>query len=175
MRNFFFANVQLFFELKVIFIFFFIGFLCTPQKNQGLSTLIIPLLLGLACGVLMEGVIVLAQYFNLFPDGFSFLGVDLGSYSESLGGMRVNRVGGTFGHPNFLCLPMAGVLLPLAVSALLSSDKLRLFFTASLSAALLALVLTLSRAGWLGAFFSAVFFLIIGLFTHGRHGFSKAS
>jgi putative inorganic carbon (HCO3(-)) transporter len=77
-------------------------------------------------------------------------------------GGDVFRVGGLIGHPNLLAGYLA-ILLPMLVATLFMplATQWRIATAATLLAGLAALVLTLSRSGWIA--FGAAFLLVIGL------------
>lgn len=78
-----------------------------------------------------------------------------GVQNELVGFQSISRVGGTIGHPNSLALYLA-MVIPICVALLFSKIKKSiktLFLWPTLVGALILLVLTYSRAGWLATVF----------------------
>lgn len=144
------AAAQIVFEGRSIVFFFLMasGFLFT---GAGARRDVLLLLSGVAAGILVEGGIVLAEYRGVLPRGVSVLGIEAGGFREMLDVGTMNRVGGTYRHPNFLAIAMV-LVLPLFFAAFLAlRGWLKALFGAAACAAASILVLTLSRGGFLAA------------------------
>lgn len=124
--------------------------------------------IALMLGVILQSIIALTQYLLGAQLGLGFLGEssdeDIKVLSEGSLSTRefVYRVGGLLGHANLLAGYLA-LLLPAAVALLLArvSLRLKLLLTAALLVGQLALVLTLSRTGWVD--FSVAFVIVLAL------------
>jgi O-antigen ligase len=128
--------------------------------------------LALALGVALNIAAALAQYALKHDLGLQALGepsVDAitgANFGVYLSSGSVYRVGGLMGHPNLLAAYLA-MLLPIFVALLFTplSLRIKLWFTAIIGGGTLALVLTLSRAGW-AEFALGMTLLLIALFYH---------
>lgn len=160
--NSFFALSQLVFECKAMVLFLLMAYLNMEQGHGETDGPIQHMLYGLAGGLIAEGGIVFIQYLGLLPPDIAFMSLDVGAYNEVVAGSTLFRVGGTFGHPNFLSVFLAGLIMPLLVSAIKTQRFAKLWFSVALAAALVSLILTLSRAGWLGTGVSLLVFMAIG-------------
>ena len=124
----------------------------------------------LMAGLLIQSAIGIAQYFVGGPIGLQVLGeadattlelANLATYGE---GVDVFRIGGLVGHPNLLAgyialfLPMAISMMAAQISAL---QRGALIATAAIAG--LALILTLSRSGWLSAAFGIFIVIVMGI------------
>ena len=130
---------------------------------------------ALALGVAVESIIAIAQFILKRPVGLEILGeptvetlknVSLGTYLSAAG--DTYRVGALLGHPNLLAAYLA-LLLPILMVFLFT--RIRLSHKVGIGIAtglgLIALVLTLSRAGWIG--FAVAFAIMMTLsFVHPR-------
>lgn len=154
---------QFVFEIKCMVLFLVVAFGLDHGKGEEvIERTVMPMMYGLACGVIMETGAAVAEYVRLIPTSFNVVGIEVGGFQEVLGGMQIDRVGGTYRHPNYLAVPMAVLLAPLASAALISSGVKKLFFYAATGGALVSLVLTLSRGGWLAA---CITILALGILT----------
>ena len=123
---------------------------------------------ALMLGVILESIIALTQYMSGAQLGLGFLGEssdeDIKVLSEGSLSTRefVYRVGGLLGHANLLAGYLA-LFLPAAVALLLArvSLQLKLLLAVTLMVGQPALVLTLSRAGWVD--FSVAFLIVLAL------------
>lgn len=128
----------------------------------------------LMLGLVMQSSIGIAQYVVGGDLGLQVLGeadastlalANLATYGE---GSDVFRIGGLLGHPNLLAGSIA-LLLPLAVAMLASEmtalQRNVLYAICAVSGA--ALILTLSRSGWLSGAFG-VFIVIVFSVVHPR-------
>ena len=153
------------FELKCIVLFFIVLRLGKYSTADQIMLDVRLLFYGISAAILVETMAVLAEYLNLLGSGVSFFGIQIGGFREALGGMTANRVGGTYRHPNYLAIPMASMLIPIAAMALRSNGFQRLLMGGAVACTVLNLLLTLSRGGWLAAAVSLLFFLSILLTT----------
>jgi len=103
--------------------------------------------LFLLIGFLMEGIIAFTQYWTDKPLGLARFGE--GELITQDVGYTISRAGGTIGHPNILAYYLE-ILLPLIFSLMLveRNFRIRLYLMGTLGIGLVALVATLSRAGW---------------------------
>ena len=123
---------------------------------------------ALGLGVLLEAVVAMAELAHHGALGLQMLGEatsDTLAYAARAtyrDGGDVFRVGGLIGHPNLLAGYLA-ILLPMLVATLFMPLALhwRIGSMAALFGGLAALVLTLSRSGWIA--FGVAFLLVIGL------------
>ncbi|HET6265720.1 MAG TPA: O-antigen ligase family protein [Usitatibacter sp.] len=124
---------------------------------------------ALVLGVILEAGIALTQNVTGAQLGLGFLGessdedIDLLGKTTLEGGEFVYRAGGLLGHSNLLAAYLA-LLLPLTIAILLSPAS-RLLKALALVALLLgqpALVLTLSRGGWLDFLVGLALVLALG-------------
>lgn len=154
------AVAQIFFELKCILLFLFIGFWMS-SAHQEKSKFLVPMLIGLGLGILLETGIAVSEYMAWLPPDLSVLGIQVGGYMETLGEFATWRVGGTYRHPNYLAVPMA-VLIPVMAAAFLAfQGKMRIFFGLGLLAQIVTLTLTLSRAGMVSAIVATLIFVLL--------------
>lgn len=128
---------------------------------------------ALAAGVAMEGALAIVQYFYNSELGLQFLGeappeafqsASLGVYLTR----EVFRVGALIGHPNMLSAYLA-LLLPICFAMLLSRIGVlaKMVLCGVIGLGLTALVMTLSRSGWL-SFGIAFLLLFAASFLHPR-------
>jgi len=123
---------------------------------------------ALMIGIFLQGIAALAQYGFDFNFGAQILGESTKEGTEYLsratyrGGGFTNRVGGLFGHPNLLSIYLA-MLLPIGLSVLFSGIKpIYKYLTAIIVViGVIALVLTLSRSGWLSFSIAFVTLMIV--------------
>jgi putative inorganic carbon (hco3(-)) transporter len=120
---------------------------------------------GLTLGALVQAVAGLLQYFTHAHLGLDFIG-ETGTAtinlleSSSVSGEKVFRVGAFLSHPNLFGVFLA-VLLPIAIGAfLLNLGKVyKVFFLSTAALGMAALIVTLSRSGWVS--FAAAFALLM--------------
>ena len=149
------------FEWKCILLFFTISWLGLKQSSSAILGNMRILFYGLATGIYIETLAVLAEHLNVIGSGFSFLGIQIGGFNETLGGITATRAGGTYRHPNYLAIPMAALLVPFVTMTLRTRGLSRLFFGGAATCAILNLLLTLSRGGWLAATVPIFIFLCL--------------
>lgn len=118
--------------------------------------------------IAIQGIVALIQYIFSINLGAQILGevTEKGSEFTSLAtynqkGEFTNRVGGLIGHPNTLAVVLA-MILPIGISILFSGIKTiyKLLVGINVCIGIIALILTLSRSGWLG--FSLAFVTLMG-------------
>jgi hypothetical protein len=154
------------FEWKCILLFFVIRSTGRTHPVENVTRDLIVLFYGLATAILGETMAVIAEYVGAIGTGFSFLGIQIGGFQETLGSITANRVGGTFRHPNYLAIPMAALLIPFVAMPVRTNGVPRMLFGGASACVILNLLLTLSRAGWLAATVSNLIFLGILATTH---------
>jgi O-antigen ligase len=123
---------------------------------------------ALALAILLQALVAIIQFTLNHPVGLQILGeadektLELVSKATFIGGGEAFRVSGLLGHPNFLSATMA-MLLPVFASTLISpiSWRDKLLPAASLAFGSIALLLTLSRSGWVG--FAMAMVVLLGL------------
>lgn len=161
------------FEWKCILLFLTIPILGRGRSAELVTRDLRVLFQGLAAGLFCETLAVLAEYAGAIGSGFSFFGIQIGGFKEALGNITANRVGGTYRHPNYLAIPMASMLVPMTAMALRSAGLPRLLFGGASACAIVNLLLTLSRGGWLAAAVSGLLFLAVLLSTREGLAFLK--
>lgn len=122
---------------------------------------------GLALGVLVQAVTGLAQYFTGQHFGLELLG-ETGPMAlkmlsaSSVQGASVYRVGAFLSHPNVFGAFLAA-LLPVVIGIFLLrvGKAFKLFALATATLGMAALIVTLSRSGWVS--FAIAFFVLIFL------------
>lgn len=125
----------------------------------------------LMAGLLLQSLIGIAQYWVDGDLGLQLLGeadetslalANLATYGE---GADVFRIGGLLGHPNLLSGYIA-LLLPLAIAMLSGhiSTLQRNIIALVCGVAGIALILTLSRTGWLAGAFGVFIVIVFGVF-----------
>jgi O-antigen ligase len=120
---------------------------------------------GLTLGVLAQSIVALIQYSTRSHLGLEILG-ETGTIaiesleSSSVRGQNVFRVGAFLSHPNVFGAFLA-CLLPLAISGffLKMGRAYRLFFLGTAMLGMMALIVTLSRSGWVS--FAAAFTMLM--------------
>jgi O-antigen ligase len=124
---------------------------------------------ALGLSLLVQALTAIAQFVLNHPLGLQILGeasaetLELVSRATYVGGAGgAFRVSGLLGHPNFLSATMA-MLLPLFAAALICDLpwRVKMLSAATLVLGSIALVLTLSRSGWIG--FSLAMITLLGL------------
>ncbi|MBA4089098.1 MAG: hypothetical protein C0494_00720 [Sphingobium sp.] len=134
---------------------------------------------SLCCGLLLQAAVGIAQYAKKGDIGLQFLGeatmttLEYANRATYMDGGATFRIGGLLGHPNILAgfIAMgAPMLLALLMTRLPFSRKAAI--GAVLATALLALLLTLSRSGWLAFALAAP--IVIGLMLHDRRSRRRA-
>lgn len=133
---------------------------------------------ALMVGLAFQSAIGLAQYLTGAPLGLEFLGEEsqagvdytsLATYLEEspiAGTAFTYRVGSLFGHPNLFSVYLA-MLIPIALAMLFTKMALpsKIVVATVIFVGLVALVLTLSRSGWI-AFALAFVSLLVLTFVH---------
>jgi len=122
---------------------------------------------ALTLAMVVQAIAGLIQYFTGAHFGLELLGETGTIATESLmetteRGAKVFRVGAFLSHPNVFGIFLA-VLLPIAIGTFLLrvGKGYRLFFLSSASLGMAALIVTLSRSGWVS--FTAAFVLLMFL------------
>lgn len=115
----------------------------------------------------VQGIYGLGQYFFNLNLGLDRLG-ESAIRSESLGNESRRRIGALLGHPNVLSGYLS-MVMPLSLAILFSKVSLwlRIMAAVALPAAAGALVLTLSRNGWLSTAAGSVVVVGLSLFHRG--------
>jgi O-antigen ligase len=111
---------------------------------------------ALACGLLLQAAVGIAQYGKKGDIGLQFLGeatmttLQYANRATYMDGGATFRIGGLLGHPNILAGFIA-MLAPLLLALLMTRlpPRWKMAIAAVLATALAALLLTLSRSGWL--------------------------
>ncbi len=110
----------------------------------------------LAAAVLLESLAMLATYVT--KHDFSFAGISTRIDPATSAADNVSRVGGTVGGPNAAAAFLDLLLAPLLAMALAPVRRsYRLIATAAFTLGIIALVLTLSRGGWIAVGISCGF------------------
>ncbi|WP_261937372.1 O-antigen ligase family protein [Sphingomonas bisphenolicum] len=134
---------------------------------------------SLCCGLLLQAAVGIAQYAKKGDIGLQFLGeatmttLEYANRATYMDGGATFRIGGLLGHPNILAgfIAMgAPMLLALLMTRLPIGRKAAI--GAVLATALLALLLTLSRSGWLAFALAAP--VVIGLMLRDRRSRRRA-
>ncbi len=120
---------------------------------------------GLSLGLVAEAIVGLIQYFNRAHLGLDLLGETLKTQTailaaSSVEGEHVFRASAFLSHPNLFGIFLA-VLLPVVIGAFLLrlGKGYKLFFLCSAVLGMAALIVTLSRSGWMS--FAAAFALLM--------------
>lgn len=158
----YFAQAQLGFEFKMAVIFLALSCVNYASVTDSGRNPVVIMLYGVGLGVMAESVLAMLQYARMIPQDFMFMSLNLGRYEEVLGGVVYDRIGGTFGHPNFLAALLAGLALPLFVMTIKAKGFGKFWFGSAFLALLVAIVMTLSRGGWLGMTSAFFIFVVIG-------------
>lgn len=134
---------------------------------------------ALACGLLLQAAVGIAQYAKKGDIGLQFLGeatmttLEYANRATYMDGGATFRIGGLLGHPNILAGFIA-MLAPMLLAMLMT--RLPIIWKAAigtvLAAALLALLLTLSRSGWLA--FALAVPIVVGLMLRNRRSRRRA-
>ncbi len=134
---------------------------------------------ALACGLLLQATVGIAQYAKKGDIGLQFLGeatmttLEYANRATYMDGGATFRIGGLLGHPNILAGFIA-MLAPMLLAMLMTRLPLyrKLAIGAVLATALLALLLTLSRSGWLAFALAAP--IVVGLMLRDRRSRRRA-
>ncbi|MEC3947383.1 O-antigen ligase family protein [Sphingobium sp. HWE2-09] len=134
---------------------------------------------SLACGLLLQAGVGLLQYAKKGDIGLQFLGeatmttLEYANRATYMDGGATFRIGGLLGHPNILAGFIA-MLAPMLLAMLLTRLPFlkKLAISAVLAIALLALLLTLSRSGWLA--FALAVPIVIALMLRDRRSRRRA-
>lgn len=134
---------------------------------------------ALACGLLIQAGIGIAQYARRGDVGLQWLGeatmttLDYANKATYMDGGATFRIGGLLGHPNLLAGFIA-MVAPMLLAMLMTRLKLvwKIAIGAVLAAALVALLLTLSRSGWLA--FALTVPIVVGLMLRDRRSRQRA-
>lgn len=134
---------------------------------------------ALALGLGLQAAIGIAQYLKKGDIGLQFLGeatmttLEYANRATYMDGGATFRIGGLLGHPNILAGYIA-MLAPMLLAVLMTrlSMERRLVIGAVLAMALAALLLTLSRSGWLA--FALAVPIVIGLMLRDRRSRQRA-
>lgn len=164
------AWAQLVFEVKCLVLFLTVYFLMTDASID-MRTSLRPLLLGLCCGMGVEACVAVAEYLRVISAGVSFLGIMVGSFSETMeSGMQAFRVGGTYQHPNYLAMPGAAMFLLFWQAQMDDHSDARpeLLLWGGLLFSLICVILPFSRGGWLGTLCGGAVYATIMLAARGR-------
>ena len=141
---------------------------------------IVQMVTALACLVILLALVAFGEFIHHGPLGLEFLGeatkedaelTNLATYLNRNAG--IYRTGSLLGHPNLLSAFLA-MTLPIIVGALLSSIDLprRLLFGVAIAMGGVALLLTLSRTGWLSMGLAMILMLMLASLhpkVRGRH------
>ncbi len=117
--------------------------------------------LALLAGALLQSVYGLMQYSGLSL-GLERLGESGSMLTEMIGRETASRVGAMLGHPNMFASYLV-MLLPLSLALLFARGSYleRTLAGAVIAAGTVALVLTLSRGGWIGFAFAVIAVYVI--------------
>ncbi|WP_311268071.1 O-antigen ligase family protein [Sphingobium sp. WCS2017Hpa-17] len=134
---------------------------------------------ALALGLGLQAVVGIAQYAKKGDIGLQFLGeatmttLEYANRATYMDGGATFRIGGLLGHPNILAGYIA-MLAPMLLAMLMTrlSMARKLAIGALLATALLALLLTLSRSGWLA--FALAVPIVMGLMLRERRSRQRA-
>jgi O-antigen ligase len=134
---------------------------------------------ALCCGLAAQSAVGIAQFAKKGDIGLQFLGeatmttLEYANRATYMDGGATFRVGGLLGHPNILAGFIA-MLAPLLLAMLMTRLRadVRIAIVSVLTLALIALLLTLSRSGWLS--FALAVPLTIGLMLRDRHARRRA-
>jgi putative inorganic carbon (HCO3(-)) transporter len=119
------------------------------------------LVLALLSGLMLQAVYGLGQYFFNLKLGLAKLG-EADSMNEDVGGVTSKRIGALMGHPNLLSGYLA-MVMPMALAVMFTRLRMvvRVFAGAALGLSAVAMVLTLSRNGWVSFAFAAVVIVML--------------
>ncbi len=126
-------------------------------------------IIALTAGVILQSIVALTQNLRGAQLGLRFLGEATDEQVQTLSNATllsrdfVYRAGGLLGHANILAAYLA-LFLPVAVALILApvSRRLKILAGAALVVGQPALVLTLSRAGWIDFSVALVLVLVLG-------------
>lgn len=169
------AFAQLVFEFKCLMLFLTIFAIMTDRAGGGMRIAVCPLLYGLCCGMGVEACVAAAEYLRIIGSGVNFLGIMVGSFSETLeSGIQAFRVGGTYQHPNYLAMPAAALLLFFWQVQMdnLHAIRANWLLWGGLMASLICVVLPFSRGGWFGMLCGGAVYMGVMLGARGRAWFA---
>jgi O-antigen ligase len=134
---------------------------------------------ALVLGLGLQAAVGIAQYAKKGDIGLQFLGeatmttLEYANRATYMDGGATFRIGGLLGHPNILAGYIA-MLAPLLLAMLMTRLPLpgKLAIGAVLAMALIALLLTLSRSGWLAFAFAVP--IVMGLMLRDRRSRQRA-
>lgn len=134
---------------------------------------------ALCCGLLAQSLIGIAQFVRRGDIGLQILGeatmttLDYANRATYMDGGGTFRIGGLLGHPNIYAGFIA-IVAPMLLAMLMTRlpAERRLAIAAVLGVALLALLLTLSRSGWLA--FALAVPIVVGLMMRDRRARRRA-
>lgn len=134
---------------------------------------------ALAMGLGLQAAVGIAQYAKKADIGLQFLGeatmttLEYANRATYMDGGATFRIGGLLGHPNILAGYIA-MLAPMLLAMLMTrlSMERKLAIGAVLAMALVALLLTLSRSGWLA--FALAVPILTGLMLRDRRSWQRA-
>lgn len=118
---------------------------------------------AIAVGAILQSAIVLLQTYLHAPLGLLYFGEAAERYQSFAGQALVHRPAGLFEHPNLFANYLEFVVpLMLALAFVPKGRTVRVLATVALAGSAVALVLTLSRGGWIGSTvaLACVFFLL---------------
>lgn len=142
--------IEMAFELKCVFLSVVIANLLSSRRN--IKAYLPWIILGMAGGAAMEGGIAVMEYVGIIRRDMSLLGVTVGGFSETFkGGAMVLRAGGTYRHPNYLAVGAGAAFVILWQVQTAPKRFIPVTFAGWVGAAgaMVALLMTLSRGGWL--------------------------
>ncbi|MDR0361585.1 MAG: O-antigen ligase family protein [Planctomycetota bacterium] len=157
------------YEGKNLALFLVVVALAADRGNGGTADALRWILIGLGLAMGLEMMIVGLEYLGVIPNGWGFVGIRVGSQIEALGDFEALRVGGTYQHPNYLSIAAAAMAL-VFWQVLMDSDEKRrssVFYWLGFFGSVVCLVLTLSRAGWLGCFAGGLLYTAVMLKLRG--------
>ncbi|MES2174359.1 MAG: O-antigen ligase family protein [Pseudomonadota bacterium] len=134
---------------------------------------------ALTSGLLLQAAVGIAQYAKKGDIGLQFLGeatmttLEYANRATYMDGGATFRIGGLLGHPNILAGFIA-MLTPMLLAMLMTRLPIgrKAAIGAVLATALLALLLTLSRSGWLAFALAAP--IVVGLMLRDRRSRRRA-
>ncbi len=125
-------------------------------------------------GVILQGLLALAQYFHGTTFGFELLGETRHSFLvQEIGESGLARVAGTQGHPNGFAYYLM-LMLPLVTATILAGRSRRFTLAAGIAffMGFVSLILTFSRMGWVGVALVVPWVIFMGIWK--RAGLIKA-
>lgn len=134
---------------------------------------------ALCCGLLLESLIGILQYVKKGPIGLQALGeatattLEYANKATYMDGGDTFRIGALLGHPNLLAgfiIIIAPMLFAMLATRIVPTRRYAI--VGVLGIAMIALLLTLSRSGWLG--FALAVPIVIGLLLAHRSSWRRA-